>query len=128
MPHMKRFIYAISLLTVVGAAPAAALAGSAGPVDVSTMDSTALRALFHGPDFSRVDPMVIYGEDYTDAATALPSTPMPAAAHDPADSARTTAAVHDMLRDPAVGSPDGLDDYVRADARAEPSQRAELTR
>jgi hypothetical protein len=125
MSHTKRFLYTISLLTLVGLSPAAA---QAGPVDVATMDTTALRALFHGPAFGSVDPLVVYGEDFSDAASMRAATPGPRPMPTAADSDRATSVVHEMLRDPDVGSPDGLDDYVTAFAGVEPLRLSKLTR
>jgi hypothetical protein len=65
MSRKKSCICAISMLIFTGSSPVAAVAD---PADVSKLDATALRTLFHGPTFSGVCPLEVYGEDYSSTA------------------------------------------------------------
>ena len=72
MTRKKNCIVALSLITLAGLSPAAA-----DPVDVSKLDTTALRALFHSPPFNVVCPLGVYNGDYSQPKLIQNSTLIP---------------------------------------------------
>jgi len=108
MTRKKISICAISMLLFAGFAPVAV---AADPVDVATLDSSALRALFHSSAFNTVCPLDVYNDDYTGTGTTNYAALAPSPA--PAKSTGGSAAsiIREMLRNPEFVSSDGLDTY-----------------
>jgi hypothetical protein len=96
------------MLLFAGFSPVAAVAD---PVDVSKMDTAALRTLFHSPAFRAVCPLDVYSDDYTgiSAPSHAALAPSPAQAKSAGESA--TSVIREMLRNPEFVSSDGLDTY-----------------
>ena len=108
MSRKKSCICAVSMLIFAGFSPVAAVAE---PVDVSKLDTTALRALFHGPTFSGVCPLEVYGEDYSSTAVTRRAALSPSQAHADTTGRSVTSIIREMLRSPEFVPSDGLDDY-----------------
>ncbi len=108
MSRKKSCLCAMSMFIFVGFSPVVAEADS---IDVSTMDATALRALFQSPPFNAVCPLVVYDEDQL--ITAMQRRATVALRHTDANTPRKSAAlvIHEMLRSPEFSASDGLVDY-----------------
>jgi hypothetical protein len=122
MSRKNGCIFAISMLIFGGFSPVVAVAE---PVDVSNLDTAALRALFHGPAFSVACPLVVYGEDYSSTAATRRAALVPSGTHANPPSRPAASIIREMLRSPDFASPDGLDDYGDEFASAQLSRMIE---
>ena len=115
MSRKQSYICAISMLIFAGFSPVAAVAE---PLDVSSMDAMALRAMFHGPAFTHVCPLAVYDEDYSATIAARGAVLAPEQQHAVELSRSAAAIIREMLRGTDIGASDGLDDYGETFASA----------
>ena len=108
MTRKRISICAISMFLLAGFSPVTA---AADPVDVSTLDSTALRALFHSPAFSTVCPLDAYNDDYTGTGTTNHAALAPSPTQAKPAGKSATSVIREMLQNPEFVSSDGLDAY-----------------
>jgi len=106
MSRKKSSILALSLITLASFSPAAA-----DPVEVSKLDTTALRALFHSPAFNVICPLEVYDEDYSQTKIIQSSTPVPSQTLETTRAKFPTFAVSEFLRSPDSTFSDGLETY-----------------
>ena len=101
MTRKTSFICALSMFISTGFAP---LVSQADPVDITMLDTEALRALFHSRPFNDVCPLDVYDGDYSQTEMIRSS------ALTPNQSLETK---------PSAGYSDGLEDYGESFASAE---------
>ena len=108
MTCKKISICAISMLLLAGFSQVTV---AADPVDFSSLDSAALRALFHSPAYNTVGPLDVYSEDYTVTGTTVDAALAHSPAHPTSTDRSATSAMREMLRNAEFVSSDGLDVY-----------------
>jgi hypothetical protein len=107
MSRKKKCVCGVSMLIFAGFLPVATVAD---PVDVSNLDTAALRALFHSPNFSTVCPLEVYGEDYSNTEERRSA----ALHHIQADkdtTRRVSSNVREVLRSRDLVPSDGVDHF-----------------
>jgi hypothetical protein len=84
---------------------------AAAAVENPTLDSAALRALFHSPAFNAVCPLTVYSDDFTNAGATSRAALAPSPAQAKSTGETATSVIREMLRNADFVFPDGLDAY-----------------